>query len=330
MSAAIKTLLLAAVAIVVLIAGSYLLPNWALFLVTMALAKGLTALGIVTMMRGGLVSFGQGLYFCAGAYVAVLVANGTGSTDIFLLSFAAALFCLLMGLLFGPLLATYRGIFFAMLSLSLSMILYGALSQMTVIGGTDGLNVAAATFLGYAPEGHELQVALYLFTAGVTVLAGTLLRLYFDSEQGLLSLAIKDNELRVEYLGASVRRVMAINYIIGGALGGLGGSIAAMALGHVDPELSFWTTSGEFVFVAILAGYLSIPAVFIASILLELVRSFSGLYFPNTWQLFLGAFLLAVIFLLPDGLGSLTRRKTKAKVVGGESSTTETEVAHGR
>jgi len=164
----------------------------------------------------------------------------------------------------------------------------------------------------------------------VTGLAGTFVRLYFDSEQGLLSLAIKDNELRVEYLGASVRRVMAINYIIGAALGGLGGSIAAMALGHVDPELAFWTTSGEFVFVAILAGYLSIPAVFIASILLELVRSFSGLYFPNTWQLFLGAFLLAVIFLLPDGLGSLARRKVKSKPLAADAAASTTEAANGR
>ena len=57
--------------------------------------------------------------------------------------------------------------------------------------------------------------------------------------------------------------------------------------------------------MAILSGHLSIAAVFFSSILLEVVRSFSSLYFPNTWQLSLGVFLLIVIFLLPGGIGSI-------------------------
>jgi ABC-type branched-subunit amino acid transport system permease subunit len=135
------------------------------------------------------------------------------------------------------------------------------------------------------------------------------MRRYFDSEQGLITLAARDNELRVEYLGASVRNAMTWNYVFGAVLGGVGGTISALALGHVDPEFAFWTTSGEFVFVAILAGYLSVPAVFVAAIILELVRSFSNQYFPNTWQLALGVFLLIVIVTLPGGLGSLVHRR---------------------
>lgn len=314
MNPIVKVFLLAVLALAVCYGASTVLPEWALFLVTAALAKGLVALGIVSLMRGGLVSFGQGLYYCLGAYTATLVAAQTGSTDIFLLALAAMLVAGLVGVLFGPLLATYRGIFFAMLSLSLSMILYGLLSKLTIIGGTDGMNVSAPTFLGYAPGGHDLQAALFLFAASAAIIVGAALRLYFDSQRGLIALAIRDNELRVEYMGASVKNAMTVNYVIAAALGGLGGSISALAIGHVDPEFSFWTTSGEFVFVAILAGYLSIPAVFVSSILLELVKSFSGLYFPNTWQLFLGFFLLATIFLLPDGIGSIVRRKAPPRL----------------
>jgi branched-chain amino acid transport system permease protein len=293
----------------VLAAGAVLLPDWAMFLVTMALAKGLVSLGIVGMMRGGLVSFGQGLFYCLGAYMAAMVTNVFGVADIVLISVVAMLATGAAGAALGPLLATYRGIFFAMLSLALSMVLYGTFAKMSSIGGTDGLTVLTPTFLGWAPEGLALQTALYAFTGFVTVVAGVLMRIYFNSERGLITLAIRENELRVEYLGASVRNAMAWNYLFGAMLGGLGGAIAAMSLGHVDPEFAFWTTSGEFVFVAILAGYLSVPAVFLAAIILELVRSFSNLYFPNTWQIFLGAFLLAVIFLLPRGLGSLIERK---------------------
>jgi ABC-type branched-subunit amino acid transport system permease subunit len=306
-------LALALTALIALVALGWLLPDWATFLLTMAFAKALVALGLVGLMRGGLVSFGQSLYYCVGAYVAALMANFAGVTDIFVLCLLAGLAALVLGSLFGPVLANYRGIFFAMLSLSLSMFLYGALTKMTSLGGTDGLTVAAPTFLGWAPEGHDLQLALYVLTVVASVGAGALMRTYFSSQRGLISLAIKDNELRVEYLGASVRRAMSINYVLAAGLAGLGGAISGLAIGHVDPELSYWTTSGEFVFVAILAGQLSIPAVFVGSVLVELVRSFSTLYFPNTWQLALGVFFLFVIFVLPGGLGSVPGRLQAAR-----------------
>lgn len=300
-------------ALVFLVAIGMFLPEWAMFLTTMAFAKGMVALGIVCMMRAGLVSFGQGLYFCIGAYVSGLMANWTGITDIFLLSALGIAAAAAVAALFGPLLATYRGIFFAMLTLSLSMILYGFLSKMTALGGTDGLNVMAPTFLGYAPEGRALGLSLYTYTCTAVVIAGGLVRIFFDSEHGLIALAIRDNELRVEYLGASVRNEIAFSYGIAAILGSLGGVIAGLAIGHVDPEFAYWTTSGEFVFVAILSGYFSIGAVFVGSILLEVVRSFSNLYFPNTWQLALGIFLVAVILLLPNGLGSILTRIKRVK-----------------
>ena len=300
----------AAAAAALLVVSALAIPDWAMFLVTMALAKGLVSLGIVGMMRGGLVSFGQGLYYCLGAYAAAALSNALGVNDIVVVTVIAVLASGAVGAMLGPLLATYRGIFFAMLSLALSMVLYGSLAKLSAVGGTDGLNVSAPTFLGWAPEGDALQTALYLYVGGAAIVIGGAMRLYFDSERGLITQAVRENELRVEYLGASTTATMAWNYVFGAMLGGFGGAVAALALGHVDPEFAFWTTSGEFVFVAILAGWLSVPAVFLASIILELVRSFSNLYFPNTWQIFLGAFLLAVIFLLPNGLGSLVKRKS--------------------
>jgi ABC-type branched-subunit amino acid transport system permease subunit len=180
-----RNLIMAALAaFAALAAGAVVLPDWAMFLFAMALAKGLVCLGIVVMMRGGLVSFGHGLYYCLGAYTATLLANAFGVTDILLLSLASALVCLAVGAAFGPLLASYRGIFFAMLSMALSMVLYGSLSKMSIIGGSDGLNIAAPTFLGWAPEGRSLQMALYLYVAGLSVILGAVMRRYFDSEQG--------------------------------------------------------------------------------------------------------------------------------------------------
>jgi branched-chain amino acid transport system permease protein len=76
---------------------------------------------------------------------------------------------------------------------------------------------------------------------------------------------VRDNELRVEYLGTSVANIVAWNYVIAAGLGGVGGALAVLALGHIDPNFSYWTTSGEFVFVAILAGHHSVVAMLASS-----------------------------------------------------------------
>ena len=96
-----------------------------------------------------------------------------------------------------------------------------------------------------------------------------------------------------------------MNFVFAAFLGGVGGALTLLALGHIEPGFSYWTTSGEFVFIAILAGHHSMLAVFAASLAVELVRSFSNLYFPHTWQLGMGIFLLLMIRFLPRGLGSL-------------------------
>jgi ABC-type branched-subunit amino acid transport system permease subunit len=286
-------------------------PSWVVFLTTMAFAKGLVALGLVLLVRGGLVSFGQGLFYCAGAYAAGLAMRWTGASDALLLMALGGLTALLLGLVIAPLLAGYRSIFFATLTLALSMIAYGILNKTYSLGGSDGINLRAPSFLGYRPATPEtLGYALFLFTGLVTVAAAVLCRVHFDSLRGLLSLAARDNEIRVEYLGASVRRVAFGNFAAAAALGGIGGALAALALGHIDPDFAFWTSSGEFVFLAILAGHQSVAAVFLASILPELVRSFSSQYFPNSWQMALGIFLFLVILFLPEGLGSLLRRRS--------------------
>ena len=300
-------------AIAVLLLAGLAAPRWLLSLGTLAAASGLVSLGVVLMMRGGVVSFGQGLVFGAGGYAAALLANEAGVSDALLLLLAGGVAAVVVSAPFAPLLGRYRGIFFAMLTLALSMVLYGLLVKWDALGGSDGFTMRRPTLLGQPlPEGWWA----YILYAVAVVLAGSLaiaVRAYFDSVRGLVSLAMRDNELRVEYLGASVQRMVAWNFVAAAFLGGTGGALAIMALGHIEPHFSYWTTSGEFVFVAILAGSQSVAAVFAASFILELVRSFSSSYFPNTWQLALGVFLLIVIRFLPNGLGSLLRGRPKGR-----------------
>ena len=293
--------------LLLIIAGLFI-PNWLVFVVTKAIAYGLVGLGIITLMRGGLVSFGQGLVFGIGGYTAGLLGTQAGLTDAVLLLFISFIFTGFVGLIIAPLLARYRDIFFAMLSLAFSMVLYGVLIKIDAIGGSDGFVLPSSTFFGWTPSKEYADYSLYTVSIIMTGIVSVLLRYYYNSAPGLMSLAVRENELRVEYLGASSFNITVINFTIAAALGGMGGALNGIALGHIDPEFTYWTTSGEFVFISILAGYLSVPAVFFAALLLELVRSFSGRYFPDTWQLILGVFLILSIIYIPSGIGSFFKK----------------------
>jgi branched-chain amino acid transport system permease protein len=292
------------------LAGLFM-PKWLTFLITMAAAQGLVSLGIVLLMRGGVVSFGQGMVFALGGYAAALAYNRLGFTDALGLTLLGGLTASLVAAPFAPLLARYRGIFFAMLTLALSMVTYGLLMKIEVLGGSDGFNTGRPTLLGQALPDARVGYVMYVLTLVIAMVMALLARVYFDSTRGLVTLAVRENELRVEYLGGSVRQAMTINFILAAFAGGCGGALVVLSLGHIDPNFSYWTTSGEFVFVAILAGSQSVLAVFVASTVLEVVRSFSSAYFPNTWQLALGLFLLLVIRFLPGGIGSLWIRRSK-------------------
>jgi branched-chain amino acid transport system permease protein len=212
----------------------------------------------------------------------------------------------------GLLLARYRAIFFAMLSLAFSMILYGLLVKTSELGSTDGFNVAARTVFGFPIASGLGRYGVYALAALCAFGAAVGLDRYLGSYLGRLAPAVRDNELRVEYMGASVRNVVHLNLVIAAAMAGVGGALTALAVGHIDPEMAYWTTSGEFVFVAILSGTASVAAPFAGALLLELLRSFAYEHAPNTWQLVMGTAMLAVILFLPEGLWSIFRRRRRA------------------
>ncbi|HKI96979.1 MAG TPA: branched-chain amino acid ABC transporter permease [bacterium] len=307
-----RSLLRVLVAFALLAAVGFALPDWAAFLLTLALAKGLVVLGLLVLWRTGLVSFGQALFYGTGGYAVGMLGLYLGVSDIVLLTVVATVLAAAVAALVGLLLARYRDIFFAMLSLAFSMILYGILVKTEALGSTDGFNVIQPTFFGYAPEGATMRLCIYLWTALLVVLAAFGVQRYLTSTMGNLAAAIRDNEIRVEYLGVSVVRVVWVKVIIAGALAGAGGAITAFAVGHVDPDaMTYWTVSGEFVFVTILSGTGNVIAPFVGALLFELIRSFAIQYSPYTWQMVLGTSLLLIILFLPNGLWSLVTRLGK-------------------
>jgi len=304
----------------VLIGLGFILPEWIVNYIQVSLGTGLVALGVMIQMRAGLVSFGQGLYFCIGGYAAGLAGKFAGISDLFVLLALGILASVSISFILGFLLRRYREIFYAMLSLAVSMILFGLLSSIEELGSTDGFNLPAATYLGWAPQDETAKHALYVATCIPTILCAFLLNRYLRSPMGYIGEAIRENELRVEYLGTSAHRAVHIKYVLAAAVSGIGGVLWALALGHVDPEMTNWTTSGQFVFVAILSGTGNIVAPLFGTFILEIVRVYAVELSPNTWQMILGTVMLLTIIFLPKGLWSLIKKSKSASKKGQKRS----------
>jgi branched-chain amino acid transport system permease protein len=295
--------------LVLLLALGLSVPGWLQSLLTLGFAKGLVVLGLVVMMRAGLVSFGQGLYYGLGAYAAGLAANVYGIDDAVLLLLLGGVVAAFFGALLGTIITRYRQIFFAMLSLALSMILYGILVRSAELGSTDGFNLPEPSFLGFQPESETARSMLYALTVITAVGVAMAFHRFVRSPAGVMGEAIQSNEIRVEYLGTSVAGVLRLTYTLGALAAGFGGALVAMTTRHIDPDLAYWTTSGEFVFVAILSGIGHVAAPLLGMALFETVRSFAFQYAPYSWQMVVGGAMLAVILFLPAGLWSLTKRR---------------------
>lgn len=298
----------------VFVAAAWVLPAWLVFLLTLALAKALVVLGVVIQMRAGLVSFGQALFYCIGGYGVGLTAERMGIGDAFALLALGTLAAILLALACGWLLTRYREIFYAMLTLALSMILYGVLVKSSALGSTDGFNVVPPSFLGWVPEGDARKRTMYLLTVAVAAVAAFGFHRFMVSGMGRVTEAVRENEIRVDFLGISPQRVLFVNYVLAAGVSALGGGLTALASGHIDPDMAIWTTSGEFVFIAILGGTGHVAAPFIGAIVFSVIRSFAIQEAPHFWQMTLGVVLLALILFLPKGLWSLVSRDKKPAV----------------
>lgn len=259
------------------------------------------------LLRCGLVSFGQALYYCLGAYAAGMLGRLYEVSGVFTLMLAGMATSAVVAFVLGFLLARYRSIFFGLLSLAISMILYGLLVKTEALGSSDGFNVLPSTLFGIRPADAWVRYSVLAVAIVVAVIAALVVHRYLRTPLGRLAPAIKDNEIRVEYMGASARRAIHVKYVIAAALAGLGGALAATTVGHIDPEMAYWTTSGEFIFITILAGTGSVVAPFLGALIFGIIQTVAFDISPNTWQMVLGASLLAVIVFLPQGLWSLFR-----------------------
>ncbi len=287
---------------------------WLNFPLTVAVGKGFAALGLALLLRAGLISIGHALFFAIGAYATALLMRRFGVNELFAVLVLSTIIAALSGLVIGAFMVRYRAIFFAMLNLAVSMVFFTLLSKLYhLTGGTDGLRVATPSILGVALDRATFDTTLLLIALALMVAVAVLVQRYLASPLGVALSAIHTNEVRLEYLGVSASGVLLVAYTASAALAGVGGAISGIAVGHIVPEFSYWTLSGQLVLIAVLGGTGGVVGAFIGAFFLELVRTFAVGFAADAWNMVIGVALLSVIFFLPEGLYGLIARAERRK-----------------
>ena len=290
--------------------------SWAT-LFALILAKGVVVLGIVLLLQAGQVSFGHAMFFATGAYSAAFWGKYVGGGDILLYIVLGGISSTIIGLIVGMFVVRYREIFFGMLNLAFSMVLWSLLEKMFhYTNGADGIRVARPGLLGFSFTPETFQYVILYVALAVAIAAFFGVQRYLESPLGHMLRAIKSNETRLEYLGTSARHVLLVGYVISAFLGGVGGALVSIIQQIATPEFGFWTKSGEFVFIAILGGGAHAFGAFAGAAMFETVRFYAAAHLADSWQLILGVVLIVIILYAPNGLIGLRQRDDRSKQGG--------------
>ncbi|RJF98232.1 branched-chain amino acid ABC transporter permease [Noviherbaspirillum saxi] len=310
------------IAAALLVVSALLMPvvlPWLKTPVIFAACFGIAALGVSILIRAGQVSFGHAMFACAAGYAVAFAARWWSQLDSVVLLVIGTAFGAFFGLVVGLFVVRYRAIFFGMLNLALSMVLFAVLGKFFhLTGGTDGLRLARSSFLGMQLERDDFETALLISAVVLAVTVGVLVQRYLSSVAGQALTAIKTNETRLEYVGLSTYRILLVGYVLSAALCGLSGAMFVIAQGLVTPEMGYWIRSGEFIFIAILGGIAHPVGAFLGAAIFEFVKLFAAAYLTGAWQMVLGIVLIAMVFFAPMGISGLMVR-LQAKQSKGEN-----------
>ncbi|RTZ47752.1 branched-chain amino acid ABC transporter permease [Candidimonas sp. SYP-B2681] len=299
-------------AIIALVVG--INAAWTITPIVIGLTYAIAALGVSVMVRAGQVSFGHAMFACISAYTVAFIARAYPGTDALLLMVAGVAASFVAAAIIGLFVVRYRGIFFGMLNLALSMVLFALLGKLYhLTGGTDGIRIVRPTIAGIVLEREAFELWLLVMTLVLSLFLAWWVQRYFRSGSGQALSAIKTNETRLEYLGFSAYFIMWKGYLLSAVVVGFSGVILALMQGLVTPEIGAWLRSGEFIFITILGGAGHAAGAFMGAVGFESVKLMSAAYFPGLWQFILGFTLVVVIFMFPTGFVGQIMKRVRAQ-----------------
>lgn len=251
---------------------------------------------------GGELSFGHAAFYGGGAYLTIMIAEIIPNLYV-----AILLSVVVVGIItipFAYLSLRRRGLYFAMITLALSMMFHTIVFQATSLtGGANGLVLPLRP--GEAAIGPLEVLGNYwvFYVFGLAILIGVYLAVYriTRSPFGRALVAIRESEDRARHLGYPVNRLLLITFVMSGVLGGLAGALHASLFAFISPSLLFWTMSGEIVIIAILGGIGTRGGPIVGAVVFTILSDTLS-QATDIWPLFFGAIFVVIVMLAPQGL----------------------------
>jgi branched-chain amino acid transport system permease protein len=270
----------------------------------MGFAIALTGLNLLFGFTG-LLSFGHAMFLAIGAYTAAYLTSAKIMIlEVTLLSAAAV--AVVVAVPIGLLCIRYVKIYFSMLTLAFSMLLYSFLFKFyPITGGDEGIRIKLPAplliDLSKLDTVAILTGPMYYYVLGMLVVLTFLMWRITRSAFGLGLRAIRENEQKAQYLGVNVQRHRLVVFVISAAYGALGGVIVAIPVGLAEPSLAYWVQSGNLVFMLLLGGYTNFFGPVLGAILFIFFQD-QLMSYTEYWRLTFGVLLAVIVIFFPNGL----------------------------
>lgn len=256
---------------------------------------------------GGLMSFGQALFFGGAGYVVAVLSRDFAVSSLFVvlpISIAVGLF--LAAVLAAFLLIGRKPpslIFIALGSLTGSYVAERLARAWYYLGGQNGVSVTEVLTIGGQPlyEGK----GFYYLVFGFLLIVYIGCRLVVRSQFGLVLAGARQREDRTTFLGYHVHMSKAVMFTLGGAIAGLAGGLYAFHEGFVWPSLLGPTYSTQAVLYVLVGGAGTLIGAIIGVVAIEFATILLADYFQAVWPVILGALLLVVVMFRRTGLVGL-------------------------
>ena len=267
----------------------------------MILAIAAVSLNLI-LGYGGLVSFGHAAYLGIGAY-AVGILGFYGITNGWMQWAVAIGASALVALAIGAVSIRTSGIYFIMITLAFTQMLYYLGISVAEFGGDDGMRLKAKSqFPGLVDLGDP--VAFYYVALVLMLLSVLVVHRIVNSRFGMVLRASKSNEARSRAIGFSLYPYRLAAFVIAGAMCGLAGALYANHTNYITPGLMSWQQSGDIMFMVILGGMASTAGPVLGAFALLLVEDLlSG--WTQHWQVILGPLLILSVVFFRRGLAGM-------------------------